>query len=70
MARIETCGPDCYEDNAMTILVTFPCGCAAYRNLEWGWITWGVRRCDTHFESGTLPQEAEKYFDVGREVVT
>jgi len=51
------------------ILATFPCGCAAYRDPEGGWIVWGVRRCDAHHESGTLPKEAERYFGVGREVV-
>jgi len=48
-------------------LATFPCGCEAYREVVSGMIEWGVRRCETHHESGTLPKEAEKYFDVGRE---
>lgn len=52
----------------MITLATFPCGCAAYREPEDGWIVWGVRRCKEHLAGGTLPKEAEEYFDVGREV--
>ncbi len=53
----------------MTILATFPCGCAAYRDYVGGTVEWGVRRCDAHLESGTLPGEAKKYFGLEREVV-
>ena len=50
----------------VTILTTFPCGCAAYREMVSGIVEWGVKRCDEHLASGTLPKEAEKYFDVER----
>jgi len=49
------------------ILETFPCGCAAYQEDVRGKLEWGVRRCDAHLESGTLPKEAEEYFGVGKE---
>ena len=48
------------------ILATFPCGCAAYREYVGGMVEWGVTRCDAHLENGTLPKEAENYFDTER----
>jgi hypothetical protein len=50
------------SDYAKTILATFPRGCVAYEEHMGSTIVWGVRRCETHFETKTLPPGAEKYF--------
>jgi hypothetical protein len=48
-----------------TILLTAPCGCQVYEELD-EYATWGVLSCDQHGDEDLAPEVAE-YFGVIQE---